>query len=304
VTGTVRLAPEVRAALAAGSAVVGLETSVVAQGLPAPHNATAAADMGAAVRNAGATPALTAVVRGDLVAGLEGQALQRFLARTGIAKASARDLPVAMAAGADAATTVAGSLVICRLAGIPVLATGGIGGVHREPPFDESADLLELSRTAVVVVCSGAKAVLDLAATAERLETLGVTVVGFGTDEFPGFYCRESGLKLDAVVGDVDGVVAIARAQRRAGIQGALLVVQPPPAEAALPCDEVEAAVATALAAARRERIRGAVVTPFLLAAVEGATAGRSLRCNLALLSENARLAGEIARRLAAASGG
>ena len=228
-------------------------------------------------------------------AGLTPDELDRFLRQAGISKASARDLAFAAASGGDAATTVAASLTLCRAAGIPVFATGGIGGVHREPPFDESADLLELSRSPVVTVCSGAKSILDLPATVERLETLGVTVVGYRTDVFPGFFFADTGLPVAATVADAAGAAAIFRAQRRLGHPGAVLVVQPPPDGDALPRDLVEAAVAEALAAARQAGVRGGAVTPFLLAALGRATSGRSLAANLALLESNARLAAEIA---------
>lgn len=252
-----------------------------------------------AVEQAGAVPAVTAVVRGRLVAGLEAEDLERFLRRDGVKKVSARDLPVAMAAGADGATTVAATLAICAVAGLPVFATGGIGGVHREPSFDESADLLELARTPVITVCAGAKSILDLPATLERLETLGVTVLGFRTDEFPGFFTIGSGLRVPARVEDEAEIVAIARAAQRIGRRGAILVVQPPPADSALPDAVVREAVEGALAAARQSEVRGAAVTPYLLAAVERATEGRSLQTNLALLESNAALAGRIAVRLA-----
>lgn len=285
----------VAAALRAGRPVVALESSVLAQGLPVPANAEAHRLTSAAVVAAGAEPAVTAVVRGEPWLGLEGGALDRFLAAEGIAKVSARDLGWAMATGADGATTVAATLAICTAAGVPVFATGGIGGIHREPVFDESADLLELARSPVIVVCAGAKSILDLPATLERLETVGVPVVGYRTDELPGFFTTGTGLPL-AMRADTPEVVARAfLAQRSLGRPGALLVVQPVPGAAALPRDLVDGAVAEALDDARRQGVRGAAVTPFLLAAVERATEGRSLAANLALLEANARLAGEIA---------
>jgi pseudouridylate synthase len=254
--------------------------------------------MRAGVESAGATPAVIAVVRGSPTVGLTPEELDRFLRRVDILKAAARDLPTAMAKGADAATTVAGSLAICRATGLPVFATGGIGGVHREPPFDESADLIELSRSSVVVVCSGAKAILDLPATLERLETLSVTVVGFRTAELPGFFCRSSGLPLATVVDEVDKLAVVFLRQRRLGLPGALLIVQPPPADSALPRDQVDEAVRRALEEARDRRVRGAALTPFLLQRIEAATSGASLRANLGLLESNARLAGQIATAL------
>lgn len=292
------LSGEVRAARRSGRAIVALESSVLAQGLPIPANREAERRMRSAVERAGAVPAVTAVVRGRLVAGLEAEELERFLLRDGVRKVSARDLPVAMAAEADGATTVAATLAICGAAGLPVFATGGIGGVHREPAFDESADLVELARTPVITVCAGAKSILDLPATLERLETLGVTVLGFGTDEFPGFFTVGTGLRVPARVDHESEIVAIARAAHRLGRRSAILVVQPPPAAFALPTSLVEQAVEASLAAARESGVRGAAVTPYLLAAVERATEGRSLQTNLALLESNAALAGRIAVQL------
>ncbi len=255
--------------------------------------------MQAAVRAGGAVPAITAVVAGELSVGLSESEHARFLQRDGVRKVSSRDLGLAMAQRADGATTVAATLTICRAAGIPVFATGGIGGVHREPAFDESADLLELSRSPVVVVCAGAKSILDLPATLERLETYGVSVVGFGTDEFPGFFTRRTGLKVSSRAESPDEVAAIARASWRTGHPGAVLLVQPVPEPEALDDALVNAAVDAALASAREAGVRGAAVTPYLLAAVQRATHGRSLQANLALLEANAALAAAVARSLA-----
>lgn len=293
-------APTVAAARAAGRPLVALESSVLAQGLPAPANREADRRMRAAVAARGAVPAVTAVVRGVPTLGLEGEALERFLARDGVAKVSARDLPVTMAQGRDGATTVAAALVLAARGGLDVFATGGIGGVHREAPFDESADLAELARTSVVTVCAGAKSILDLPATLERLETLGVTVVGYGTDEFPGFFTARTGLPVPARVDTPAAVARILRAARALGRPGGVLVVQPPPASAALDPTLVASAVSEALATAATAGVRGPAVTPHLLAAVERATGGRSLAANLALLEANAALAAEIAVALAA----
>ena len=290
-----RISALVAAAMERGTPVVALESSVLAQGLPVPANREAAERMTGAVEAAGAFPAVTAVVGGRCTLGLEPAELERFLRRDGVRKVSARDLPVAMAANGDGATTVAASLCIAGATGVAVFATGGIGGVHRDAPFDESADLVELARTPIVVVCAGAKSILDVAATLERLETLGVTVVGYRTDEMPGFFTRSTGLPLAARADSVDEIVRIHRAGRALGRPQATLVVQAPPADVALPAEVVDPAVVTALAEARRSGMRGAAVTPFLLAAVERATGGRSLRTNLGLLEENAALAGRIA---------
>ena len=291
--------PPVAEALAAGRPVVALESSVLAQGLPIPANREAAERMTRAVEGAGAMPAITAVVRGVATLGLEPEELERFLARAGVRKVAARDLPVAMAQGDDGATTVAASLAIAIATNTRVFATGGIGGVHRDAPFDESGDLVELARSPMVVVCAGAKSILDLPATLERLETLGVTVVGYRTDEMPGFFTRTTGLRLTARADSAVEIAAIHLAARALGRSQATLVVQPPPEDVALPRDEVEAAVAEALEDARVAGVRGAGTTPFLLGAVLRATGGRSLLANLGLLEENAALAAHIAVALA-----
>lgn len=293
-----RISAPVADAIASGRPVVALESSVLAQGLPIPSNRLAASRMNAAVEQAGAIPAVTAVVRGLPTVGLERDDLERFLARDGVRKVSARDLAVACVQKADGATTVAASLCIAGAAGLDVFATGGIGGVHRDAPYDESGDLAELARTPMIVVCAGAKSILDVAATLERLESLGVTVVGYRTDEMPGFFTTSTGLRLNARAETAGEIARIHRASRELGRQQATLVVQPPPAELAMPADLVDQAVVTALEAARRSGISGAAVTPFLLAAVERATDGRSLDTNLGLLEANARLAGEVAREM------
>ena len=291
--------PPVAEALAAGRPVVALESSVLAQGLPIPANREAAERMTRAVEGAGAIPAITAVVRGVATLGLEPEELERFLARDGVRKVAARDLPVAMAQGDDGATTVAASLAIAIATNTRVFATGGIGGVHRDAPFDESGDLVELARSPIIVVCAGAKSILDLPATLERLETLGVTVVGYRTDEMPGFFTRTTGLRLTARADSAADIAAIYLAARALGRSQATLVVQPPPEDVALSRDEVEAAVAEALEDARVTGVRGAATTPFLLGAVLRATGGRSLLANLGLLEENAALAAHIAVALA-----
>jgi len=300
---SLRTTAVVEAALQHGGAVVALESSVLAQGLAPPFNREAATRMMGAVEQAGATPAVTAIVRGQPSLGLEDVDLERFLARDGVRKVSARDLSMAIADGADGATTVAGTLAMCALSGIEVFATGGIGGVHRNAPFDESADLVELSRTAVIVVCAGAKSILDLPATLERLETLGVTVVGYQTNELPGFFTTTTGLALTARVDSAAQIARAWQAHRALGRPGAMLVVQPPPPHAALDAGMVEDATEAALAHAEREGVRGAAVTPFLLADVQRRTQGASVHANLALLEANAALAGEIAVALAALRG-
>jgi pseudouridine-5'-phosphate glycosidase len=303
-----RIIPAVREALDAGRAVVLLESSVLAQGLPIPANREAAERMTAGVRAAGAEPAVTAVVGGTPTLGLTDDELERFLRRDGVRKVSARDLAAAMHQRADGATTVAATLALGALAArggrpVPVFATGGIGGVHRAlpgvpSPLDESADLPELARTPMVVVCAGAKSILDLPATLERLETLGVPVVGYGTSTLPGFFTVSTGLPVPHRADSPEDVAAMYRHQQALGRTEAILVVQPPPAEHALPADLVDRAVADALAGAAAAGVSGPRVTPHLLAAVERATEGRSLRANLALLEANARLAGAIAAAL------
>lgn len=294
----VRVIASVRRALAAGRPVVALESSVLAQGLPAPHNADAARRMSDAVAAAGAVPAITAVAAGVPTVGLEPRELARFLKGEGVRKVAARDLGASVAQGVDGATTVAGALAIASLAGVRVLATGGIGGVHRSvlgASRDESADLLELARTPMIVVCSGAKAILDLPATWERLDTLGIPVVGVGTGEFPGFYTAHTGLPVTVRAGSARQAAEIAEAHFALGRAQAVLVVQPPPASVALEADAVERAVVAALAEAERAGARGAALTPALLASVARGTDGKSLRANLALLEANARLAGDVA---------
>jgi pseudouridine-5'-phosphate glycosidase len=251
-----------------------------------------------AVRAAGAEPVTTAVVRGAPTLGLDGDALERFLAPGGVHKVSARDLPAAVAFRRDGATTVAAALALATAAGIGVFATGGIGGVHRGDGHDESADLIELSRSPIAVVCAGAKSILDLPATLERLETLSVTVVGYRTDDFPGFFTRATGLAVPQRVDNLTQLVAVVRAARSLARPGAVLIVQPVPADHALDEQLVDDVVAHAIAESASAGIRGSQLTPYLLAAVQRATEGRSLAANLALLESNASLAGALAAAL------
>ena len=299
-----RVTPDVAAALRGGTPVVALESSVFAQGLPAPANREGADRMMRAVRAAGAVPAVTAVARGVASAGLETEELERFLRGVRVRKLSARDVPLAMAQGADGATTVAAAMLIAHGAGIEVLATGGIGGVHRAPAYDESADLLELARTPVLVVCSGAKAILDLPATAERLETLGVPVIGYRTDEMPAFYARTSGIPLAARAESAAEVAAAWRMHRALlrRPQG-MVVMQPLDASVALSAAAVRRAVRTAERRASSKKVKGAARTPWMLAAVDAATKGKARAANLALLEANAALAAAIAQALVTMSG-
>jgi len=257
-----------------------------------------------AVESAGAIAAITGVVRGCVALGLERAELDRFIAGSNVRKLSARDLGAAVAQGADGATTVAATLAISAMAGVAVMATGGIGGVHREVETtgsavrDESADLLELAHTPMVVVCAGAKSILDLPSTWERLDTLGIPVVGYRTSEFPGFHVASTGIPLSVSADSAGDVAAIAAAHFALGRRQAVLVVQPPPADVALEADVVATAVESALQRARRENVRGAAVTPYLLAAIGRETGGRTIATNLGLLEANARLAGEVAKEL------
>jgi len=291
-----RVHPDVQQALDAGEAVVALESTLISHGLPYPENVRTARAMEEAVRAEGAIPATMAILGGQPVIGLDDVQMECLAQSKGVRKCSRRDLSIAVAKGLDGATTVAATMVLAHLVGIPVFATGGIGGVHRGHPFDVSADLEELAHTPLVVVCSGAKALLDLAATRERLETSGVSVLGYQTDYFPAFYSRNSGLPVDVQVDIPDEVVAIARARNTLGLQAALLVVVPVPASDELPREEAETAIAQAICVADEKGIQGEALTPFLLARIAEMTAGRSLRANLSLLVNNARVAACIAR--------
>lgn len=284
---------------------VALETAFLTTGLPEDAGLSTAEAMARAVRDRGAEPAFVGVVAGEPVVGVDAGGLER-LARSG-GKLSTRDLAVALARGLDGGTTVAATLHLANRAGIGVAATGGIGGVHRPgsggpgleargvPPRDESADLIELARTPVTLVCSGAKAILDLPATLERMETLGVTVVGFGTDELPAFWSATSGLRLPHRLDDAREVAAVGRKARALGLLGALLVCVPPPADSALDAEESARASARAVEEALSLGIAGAALTPFLLGRIVEITDGRSLAANVALLVNNAAVAAEIA---------
>lgn len=305
--GPVRIADEVRRALRDGAPVVALETSVVAQGLPAPQGIESARRCAAAVRRAGAVPAPVAVVGGELVIGASDAEVAR-LAAPGrpVAKAGARDLAPLIAAGADAGTTVSATCAAAALAGIRIFATGGLGGVHRASAgrsWDVSADLAELARSPVCVVSAGPKAILDVPATAEVLETLGVPVVGFRTSELPAFWSAASGVALTHRVESAEEAARLLHLHwtvlRRPG--GVLLAVPPPdPVDPA----EVDRAVSEAEEEALRAGVAGPARTPHVLAAVARATGGRTLAANLALLEENARVAAQVAVALAAETGG
>jgi pseudouridine-5'-phosphate glycosidase len=295
--GDLVLAPEVAATLAGGGPVVALESTIISHGMPYPKNLETARRVEAAIRAEGAVPATIAVLDGRIRVGLAAAELERLATARDLAKLSRRDLAVAVATGGSGATTVAATMIGAALAGIAVFATGGIGGVHRggESSLDISADLEELARTPVAVVCAGAKAILDLRRTLEYLETRGVPVIGFGTDAFPAFYSRDSGLAVDRRADSAAEVAAIMAAARRLRLGGGLLVANPIPATHALPRAAVEAAITTALDDAERDAIRGKAVTPFLLARLESITGGASLAANVELVESNARVAAAIA---------
>jgi pseudouridylate synthase len=299
--GVLVVAEEVAEALACGDPVVALESTIVTHGMPYPENLATAAEVEAVVRTAGAVPATIAVVDGRPRVGLDAAALERLARGEDVAKASRRDLPAVLAAGADAGTTVAATMFLAHLAGIGVFATGGIGGVHRgaEETWDVSADLTELSRTPVTVVCAGAKSILDLPKTLEVLETSGVPVVGFGTDAFPAFFTRDSGLPVPHRVDTVADLGAVIRGYGALGAPSGILVVNPVPEAEALPGAEIEARITEAVAQARTEGVTHQDVTPYLLARINELTGGRSLAANIALIRNNAELAARTAVHLA-----
>jgi pseudouridine-5'-phosphate glycosidase len=292
------IAPEVGATLAAGGAVVALESTIVAHGMPWPQNLDTARRVEAAVREAGAVPATIAVLGGRLKVGLAADELERLAASgPSIPKLSRRDLAMAVASRSDGATTVAATMIVAALAGIRVFATGGIGGVHRgaESSFDISADLLELARTPVAVVCAGAKAILDLRLTLEVLETHGVPVIGYRCDELPAFYSRESGLALEHRLDSAEDAAQLLRAHWSLGLGSGVVIANPIPAPHALPRERVDAAIEQALREAEKQGIGGKAATPFLLARVSELTGGESLGANVALVLNNARLAAQVA---------
>lgn len=300
-----RFSEEVRRALKAGQPLVALETSVVAQGLPYPDNLAAARACEEAIRRAGAVPAATAIIDGQLCIGLEEPEMRRLAeGKERLLKLGSRDLSVAMATRATGGTTVSATCEMAAAAGIRVFSTGGIGGVHRgaSEHFDISQDIAALARFPVAVVCAGAKSVLDLPKTMELLEAAGVPVIGVGTDELPSFYSRGSGIPLEHRADDVDTAARIARARFESLKQGGVLYTVPPPEETSLPRNEVELHIAATLADADRQGIRGKAVTPFLLSEMAKRTGGKTLKANLALLINNARFAGQLAVAYARAS--
>ena len=295
------LSPAVKAAMMAGEPVVALESTIISHGMPYPQNVETALRVEEAIRESGAVPATIAIIGGRLKAGLTADEIE-YLGKKGpaVTKASRRDLPVLVARGADGATTVATTMIIAHLAGIRVFATGGIGGVHRgaETTMDISADLEELGRTPVMVVCAGAKAILDLGLTLEYLETKGVPVIGFGTEELPAFYTRTSGFKVDYRIDTPEELAAAFRAQQEMGLGGGMLVTNPIPEEYSMDPARINAAIDQAVADSLRLGIHGKEVTPYLLARVKELTGGDSLDANIQLVLNNARLAARTAKEL------
>src|SRR5262245_44181260 len=294
------IAPEIAGALTQGGAVVALESTIIAHGMPYPGNLGTARELERIIRAEGALPATIAVLDGRLKVGLDDAALQRLAQSPDMAKASVRDLPILMAQRRDGATTVASTMRIAAMAGIRVFATGGIGGVHRgaETTGDVSADLTELAESPVAVVSAGAQAILDLPRTLEMLETLSVPVIGYQCDEFPAFYSRSSGLRVGARAESADEIAAILAARWRLAGKGGVLVANPIPAADEIPATQIEAQIAIALKEATARGIAGKEVTPFLLARIRDLTQGESQRANVALALNNAHLAAKIARAL------
>lgn len=300
------IAPEISQALAQGEPVVALESTLITHGLPHPVNMETAIDMLQSVRDAGAVPALIGIMDGRIRIGLAPRDLEVMLASgKQVLKVSRRDLAYTLSQGLNGGTTVAATMICARLAGIRIFATGGIGGVHRgvADTMDVSADLEELSRTPVAVICAGAKAILDLPRTFEYLETKGVPVIGYGTRELPGFYMRETGLSAPLRLDSPAEIAALAARHWALGLSGGILIANPPPTQTAMDRVEVEKAIDQALESATEAKISGAALTPYLLDSMTRMTEGRSLRANVALILNNARLGGQIACAFAAESG-
>lgn len=295
------LAPEVAKALDAGRAVVALESTIIAHGMPYPQNVETARTLQEIIRAEGAVPATIAVMGGKYKVGLNHEELHALATAESVRKLSRRDVPLALTSGEIGATTVASTMIIAAAAGIRLFATGGIGGVHRgaEYTFDVSADLTELRQTSVAVVSAGAKAILDLPKTLEMLETFGVPVLGVGTDEFPAFYSRTSGLGVDARMDAPEEIAAFLKAKWSAGLEGGVLIANPVPESDALDAGAIESTIASAIAEAEAAGIGGKRLTPFLLRRITELTAGQSLVSNVALVKNNARLAARIAVALA-----
>ena len=290
--------PEVAEALAAGKPVVALESTIISHGMPYPQNVQTALEVERIVREHGAVPATIAVIGGRLKAGLTAEEIEYFGKKgLNIAKASRRDLAVLCARGEDGATTVTTTMIIAHMAGIKIFATGGIGGVHRgaETTMDISADLEELGQTPVMVVCAGAKSILDLGLTLEYLETKGVPVIGYGTEELPAFYTRQSGFGVDYRIDTTEELAKAFKVQNELGFQGGMLVANPIPEEYAMPLETINAAIDQAIAECNEKGIKGKETTPFLLARVAELTGGNSLASNIQLVYNNAKGAAQTA---------
>jgi len=291
---------EVIGALEENKPVVALESTIIAHGMPYPENLEVAREVENIIRECGAVPATIAIIEGKIKIGLSGEEMELLATSEKAIKASRRDLSIIIAKKLTASTTIAATMVAAHLAGIEVFVTGGIGGVHRgaEKTFDISADLQELGRTPVAVVCSGAKAILDLPLTLEYLETMGVPIIGFRTDEFPAFYCRESGLKVDYVVNDEKEAAGIIRAMQDLELGGGMIIANPVPEEYALSMEYMNEMIGEAVRAAEKEGIKGKKLTPYLLNKIKELTGGKSLKANIELVKNNARVAAKIARAL------
>ena len=293
-----QLSIEVTRALNLGAPVVALESTVITHGLPQPQNLELARDMEKQVRAAGAIPATVALLDGKIRLGLSDEELVRLSESESTLKVSHRDFATAIVKKVNGGTTVAGTMLAANMSGIKVFATGGIGGVHKESAFDISTDLKALAETPMIVVCAGAKAILDLPATLEYLETMGVPVVGYKTDEFPAFYSRESGLNVSARLDSPQEIAEFAKAHWSMGLKSAILVTNPVPETDSIPMSKMEPMIAKASVEAVEQGIHGQALTPFLLGRISELSKGKSLKTNLALLLNNARLAGEIAKEM------
>jgi len=295
------ISQEVQEALNAGKPVVALESTIISHGMPYPQNVETALRVEQTIRDNGAVPATIAIIGGKLKAGCTPDEIE-YLGKKGpaVIKASRRDLPVLLARKQDGATTVTTTMIIAALAGIKVFATGGIGGVHRgaQQTFDISADLEELAQTPVMVICAGAKSILDLGLTLEYLETKGVPVIGYGTDELPAFYTQHSGFDVDYRIDTPEELAAVFRAKLECGLQGGMLVTNPIPEEYSMPKEVIDCAIEHAIHDMEKAGVHGKQCTPFLLAKVKDLTGGDSLAANIQLVLNNARLAAQTARAL------
>ncbi|MEM9952938.1 MAG: pseudouridine-5'-phosphate glycosidase [Chloroflexota bacterium] len=298
---TLVYADEIQHALLEGAPIVALESTVITHGLPYPANRDTALAMENAVREGGAIPATVAILNGQITVGLSEAEIEYLAQAEDVRKCSRRDFPIAIGLREDAATTVAGTMIVAHMAGIKVFATGGIGGVHRGHPFDVSADLIELGRTPVAVVCSGAKSILDLPLTLEVLETNGVPILGYQTDTLPSFYSRSSGLPIDARVDTSEQIASVIKAADNLKAQHGILITVPVPEADALDYELAEQAIEQATSEAEQQGIHGKEITPFVLSRVVELTDGKSMIANQALLQNNARVAAQIASVLSLA---